>query len=123
MSGEVVHGFWVAVLHVVGELLMYVTVGRSKVWDGVPQHEVKTVAIANDNRLGFGQAAHIECRDLGAKGAVDVKHASVVHNAIVDRAVIRVVTGYKALEVGSVLQDNRSGGGRAWGTNAETEKV
>ncbi len=107
MSGEVVHGFWVVVLHGVGELLLYSRGSSSKVKVGMPEHEIKTAAIANNNRLVFGQAAHIERMFLGVKGAIDVKHASTVRNTPVGLALDQVMTGIEAVSIDSVLPDNR----------------
>lgn len=69
MPGEVVNGFWVAVLHVVGGLLLYPKGSRAKEKDRVTEYQVKTPAITNDDRLVFRRAAHIEWRDQEAEAA------------------------------------------------------
>lgn len=91
MPGEVVHGFWVAVLHGASGRLRYPKGGRAKVRGQGTEDQVETPAIANVNRLVFRQAAHIEWGGSRSEVGAVVGHALAVCNTTAGSVVGLVV--------------------------------
>lgn len=87
-----------------------------KVRESMSECRVKTPTIANDNRLVFRQAVHIEGRDQEAEAGVRVGRALAVYNtaaggAVQSRWPSRDRPEQWGVEVGSVVLGTRSGGG------------